>query len=182
MQTHFFFHMFTSYNSLAWTLHFIQFVSPVQFLPWACSLPTPSICLGCPAKSLECSLFSYVHPFLISYILPDWEEVVSDRWWVTGSQLLSVCNALGTVGNLYAVFNNTPIKKKFFFNVYLFLRERQSVSRGEAEREGDTESEAGSRPWAVSTEPDTGLKPTNHEIMTWAEVRRPTDWATQVPQ
>ena len=33
-----------------------------------------------------------------------------------------------------------------FFNVYLFLRqrERQSVSGGEAEREGDTESEAGS--------------------------------------
>ena len=27
-----------------------------------------------------------------------------------------------------------------------------------AEREGDTESEAGSRPWAVSTEPDVGLK------------------------
>ena len=34
----------------------------------------------------------------------------------------------------------------FFFNVYLLLgdRERQSVSRGGAEREGDTESEAGS--------------------------------------
>ena len=31
-----------------------------------------------------------------------------------------------------------------FFNVYLFLRERQSTSRGGAEREGDTESEAGS--------------------------------------
>ena len=35
----------------------------------------------------------------------------------------------------------------YFFNVYLFLRdtERQSMSRGGAEREGDTESEAGSR-------------------------------------
>ena len=34
-----------------------------------------------------------------------------------------------------------------FFNVYLFLRqrERQSVSGGGAEREGDTESETGSR-------------------------------------
>ena len=33
------------------------------------------------------------------------------------------------------------------FNIYLFLREtdRQSISRGGAEREGDTESEAGSR-------------------------------------
>ena len=37
--------------------------------------------------------------------------------------------------------------KKFFFNVYLFLRERegQSMSRGGAEREEDAESKAGSR-------------------------------------
>ena len=35
----------------------------------------------------------------------------------------------------------------FFFNVCLFLREgeKQSTRRGGAEREGDTESEAGSR-------------------------------------
>ena len=58
----------------------------------------------------------------------------------------------------------------FFFNVYSFLRERksQSVSGGgvEREREGDTESEAGSRLRAVSTEPNTGLEPRNPEIMT----------------
>ena len=40
------------------------------------------------------------------------------------------------------------------------------MSRGGAEREGDTESEAGSRFQAVSTEPDTGLEPTDREIMT----------------
>ena len=71
-----------------------------------------------------------------------------------------------------------------FFNFYLFLRERERErenERGEAETEGDTESEAGSRLWAVSTEPDVGLKPTNCEIMTWAEVGLLTDWATQVP-
>ena len=56
------------------------------------------------------------------------------------------------------------------------------MSRGGAEREEDTESEADSRLWAVSTEPDAELKPTNHEIMTWAEVRGPTDWATQAPE
>ena len=49
-----------------------------------------------------------------------------------------------------------------FFNVYLFLRQRQSMNGGGAEREGDTESEAGS----VSTEPDAGLKLTDCEIMT----------------
>ena len=36
----------------------------------------------------------------------------------------------------------------------------------EREREGDIESEVGSRLRAVSTEPDMRLEPTNHEIMT----------------
>ena len=35
-----------------------------------------------------------------------------------------------------------------------------------AEREGDTESEAGSRLRAVSTEPHTGLKPMSRKNMT----------------
>ena len=49
------------------------------------------------------------------------------------------------------------------FNVYLFLRERerQSVNRGGAVREGDMESEAGS-----STEPNSELELINSEIMT----------------
>ena len=52
---------------------------------------------------------------------------------------------------------------------------------GGAEREGDTESEADSRLWAISTELDTGLELVNWEIMTWAKVRRLTNWATQGP-
>ena len=40
------------------------------------------------------------------------------------------------------------------------------MSRGGVEREGDTESEVGSRLRAVSTECDAGLKLTNCEIMT----------------
>ena len=47
-----------------------------------------------------------------------------------------------------------------------FLRERQSASGGGAEREGDAESEAGSRLRAVSTEPEAGLELANHEIGT----------------
>ena len=66
--------------------------------------------------------------------------------------------------------------------MFIFESERQSASGGGAEREGDTESEAGSRLWAVSTEPDAGLKLTDSEIMTWAEVGRSTDWATQALQ
>ena len=65
--------------------------------------------------------------------------------------------------------------------IYFWEREKQSVSRGRAEREGDMESEAGSRLWPVSTEPNAGLKPMKHKIMTWAEVGCLTDWATQAP-
>ena len=59
--------------------------------------------------------------------------------------------------------------------------EKQSVSRGGAEREGDTESKAGSRLWVVSTEPDKGLKLMDGEIMIWAKAGHLTEWATQVP-
>ena len=55
------------------------------------------------------------------------------------------------------------------------------MNGGGAEREGDTEWEAGSRLRAISPEPDTGLELTDREIVTWAEVGRLTDWATQVP-
>ena len=48
----------------------------------------------------------------------------------------------------------------------MLIFERERVNRGGAEREGDTDSEAGSRPQAVSTEPDVGLELTNSEIMT----------------
>ena len=50
----------------------------------------------------------------------------------------------------------------------MFIVER--LTEGEwgkgREKEGDTESEAGSRARAVSTEPDAGLEPMNREIMT----------------
>ena len=54
-------------------------------------------------------------------------------------------------------------------------REVQGMRGGGAEREGDAESEAGSRLWPVSTEPNVGLEPMNHEIMTLAEVGPSTD-------
>ena len=72
----------------------------------------------------------------------------------------------------------------FFFNFFLtfiYFWDRDRAWTGEGQREGDTESETGSGLWAVSTEPDAGLKLTDREIMTWAEVGRLTDRATQVP-
>ena len=56
----------------------------------------------------------------------------------------------------------------FIFLMFIhFLRDRMWV--GERKREGDTKSKAGSKFWAVSTEPDAGFK-------------NQTAWATQVPQ
>ena len=55
----------------------------------------------------------------------------------------------------------------------------ENTSGGGAESEEDTESKAGSRLRAVSTEPKAGLELTNCEIMTWAKVGPLTDWATQ---
>ena len=68
--------------------------------------------------------------------------------------------------------------------MFLFIFERETeCEQKKAEREGDTESEAGSRLRAVSTEPDAGLELKTRGIMTWAEVRHLTDeLATQVPQ
>ena len=53
----------------------------------------------------------------------------------------------------------------------MFMTERPSMSGGGAEREGDTESKAGSRLWAVSTEPDAGLELT---ARSWPELKLDT--------
>ena len=69
-----------------------------------------------------------------------------------------------------------------FLHVYLFLRQRETErEQGRGREKGDTESETGSRLWAVCTEPDAGLELTDREIMTWAEVGRLTDRAAQAP-
>ena len=48
----------------------------------------------------------------------------------------------------------------------MFIFEREMEREWGRGREGDTESEAGSRPRAVSTEPHVGLELTDREIMT----------------
>ena len=61
-------------------------------------------------------------------------------------------------------------------------REREHERGRGREKEEGTESEAGSRLRAVSTEPDAGLELMNREITTCAEVKCLTDWATQAPR
>ena len=68
------------------------------------------------------------------------------------------------------------LESLFFFNVCLFFERETEHARGRGrERERDTEPGAGSRLRAASTEPNTGLEPTDREIMTRAEVGRLTD-------
>ena len=60
------------------------------------------------------------------------------------------------------------------------MRERES--EGEVEKERKTQNlKQPPSSVAVNTEPDVGLKLMNCDIITWAEVRCSTDWATQVP-
>ena len=69
--------------------------------------------------------------------------------------------------------------------IYFWDSERQSMNRGGAEREGDTESETGSRLWAdaLSHQPRAwrGARTHGAQARDLAEVGRLTDCATQAP-
>ena len=66
--------------------------------------------------------------------------------------------------------------KCFFFNVYLFLRdrERQRMSRGGAERGGRGETQNPKRAPGSELSAHAGLKSTSREIMTLAKVEHLT--------
>ena len=65
-----------------------------------------------------------------------------------------------------------------YFLFFIFEKEREHKQRRGRERE--TESEAGSR-LRTAAETNVGLELVNYKIMTWADVRCLTDWATQAP-
>ena len=66
----------------------------------------------------------------------------------------------------------------FFFKFIYFERNRDSVSRGGAEREREREN-----PKLTIQSPTQASNPGNCEIMTWAKTKSPhlTHWATQAP-
>ena len=61
------------------------------------------------------------------------------------------------------VDNFSPSLRKSLLAFFFFLRETEYKQGRGAEREGDAESEAGSRLPDVSTEPGAGLELMNHE-------------------
>ena len=100
-------------------------------------------------------------------------------WLVCEVLLLTIGVMVVWINFLYD-FYYFFIKKIFLTFIYFWDRERHSMNGGGSER-GRHRIWTGSRRWAVSTEPDTGLEFTDREIMTWAEVSSLTDWATQAP-
>ena len=78
--------------------------------------------------------------------------------------------------------NFVILKKIFLMFIYFWQRERETEHElGRGRERGIHRIRAGSRLWAISTEPDLGLELTDLEIMTWAKVGWLSDWATQVP-
>ena len=69
--------------------------------------------------------------------------------WSTAEGSAFLMGARNSVCHVSVLRKSGLSISRFFFNVYLFLRERQrqrqSMSGGGAEREGDIESETGSR-------------------------------------
>ena len=62
----------------------------------------------------------------------------------------------------------------FFKCLFIFERERETAcARVEGQRQR-VRQRIPSRLHAVSTEPDAGLEPMNHEIMTWGEIKSQT--------
>ena len=68
----------------------------------------------------------------------------------------------------FAMFHMMHVFVHFLKNIYLFLREKKSANRGRAER---GRHRILSRFHTISMEPDTGLKPMNRKIMTWAKIK-----------
>ena len=107
-------------------------------------------------------------------------------------RLLVMCDLLFAYQQGFILRNWKIIKFFFCLHVYFWERKRNGGrgrerrdgeierERGGAGREGDTESKAGTRLRAVSTELDAGLEPTSREIMTWTKVRCLPHWANQV--
>ena len=90
----------------------------------------------------------------------------------------------GCSSSTYWIIDALKYLPCLFVSMYLlclFIFETEHKLERGRDRNTHTESEAGSRLRAVSTEPNARLESTNREIMTWAKVRHLTNWATQVP-
>ena len=158
--------------------------------PFTCLIPFMSLACFNPNHALV-NIFILVSSFLLFTWLSFFPDLIFFHTCLEIMNCMSILHdtpvildvsSLNLINTFILLLNNTTIFRIlysdiiplflifFFFTfIYFWETERDSTSKGGAEKEWDTESKADSRLWAVSTEPDVGLKPTNHEIMTWAE-------------
>ena len=67
--------------------------------------------------------------------------------------------------------------------MFIYFWERDKVQAGDGQGERETQNLKQAAGFELSAQSlMRGLKLTNCEIMTWAEVRHLTGWATQAPQ
>ena len=122
----------------------------------------------------------HMHFFFLR-LKPTWFMEWLSLCWVSFSGLEAPCFFPFLPFTFYICLSFFLLFKIFLTFIYFWETERNRARAREGQR-GRTGLEAGSRLWAVSTEPDAGLQPTNREIMIWVEVWGSTDWATQAPQ
>ena len=133
------------------------------------------------------SVFPFLHPMLSGStdIL-----LVLSRALVHALNALLMCSLHSHPAlpcSCHTSVNDHFIFLTFLKNVYLFnnslrviinnLFERREHKRGRGQETGRHRIQR--RLWAISTEPNARLKPTNRDIMTWAEVGCLANWATE---
>ena len=128
-------------------------------------------------KSLH-DLFKLLHP---SQFSPAYSDCASPTGTWRAQSVECVTLDLGVVSWSPTLGVETTLKKSLkFFLMFIYFwereweRERESMSRGRAERDWDTESKAGFRFWAVSTEPNVGLEPMRRVVRSWPELKSDT--------
>ena len=120
-------------------------------------------------------------------------------WRIELSEFLILPVLLTSVGNIYLIMTYYLLNQilnsnlliyyfclgiffsfSFFYIYYFWQTERDRAQVGEGQRETKTQNPK-QAPGSELSAQGAGLELTNPEIMTWAEVGRSTNWATQVP-
>ena len=151
---------------------------PKEFRVFAWDAPEASVIHTSCQLRLSCPEDQYTNGFKSSMPLGDsWEYLCHGGMLICGSCFLPLQNCYSPT------LDHMAFHSFFFKFIYLFWereRERETAWVGEEQRERERDR-IPSRHRTFSAASDVGLKPMNHDTMTWAELECLTDWATQVP-
>ena len=143
----------------------IPFLLFIFFYPWWTFFPLPSNNRNPGTPCRDSTKYQVTEPHVVASV-----HYISCSWVDSnfGSEMINICRTYVYMLKLFLMF---------------VLRERDTVWVGKGQREGDAESEADSRLQAPSHQHRArcGAQTRSREIVTWAEVGRPTDRATEAP-